>query len=228
MATVEDVIQEINEEIDLPGFSATRILRLINRGMLVIAAGRFREFPEIWEICLPELEAQTGVSTTASVAYCSMPSDYHKKLMWCTTSANDYRIKVLKSLSHLKRIEPKLDKSGAIRWVAVVGSNVYYQRVPSSAETLTLHYFKKPTTLSFGDTISELPDHLAVPLLKHYCLAEMYRVKDQAKPEVENETAPKQFHLNEFRRYLGELAAFIGPYTDDVSRPVDRLEEYYG
>ncbi|GAG87531.1 unnamed protein product [marine sediment metagenome] len=152
MATVENIIQEVREEIDDQSFSATRLLALMNRGLETIAAGVFPEYPELPEICLAELEKFSTVDTGTTRMPVQMPTDYHKKLLSCHSSVQDSGVEILPSTDWLRRKDSALDGSGNVYWIALAGTSLYYQNIPSGFDRLTLQYFKKPNTLSFGST----------------------------------------------------------------------------
>lgn len=214
MATVEQIIREIQEEIDAKEYSPARIISLMNDGLASIAAGVFPDIPDLPEICLPDLEAEDDVTTDITLSYVALPTDFQKKLVACYSAEQNRDVAILDSLDLLKRKEPGLSGTYSVRYVAVAGGSLYYQGIPSSADTLTLTYFKKPTTLAPGSTPSELPDHLQKRLLKNYCLREMYRKKEYGLPQKGN----VGFYHSELVRALGELALFTGTYAKRPQR----------
>ena len=225
MATVEEIIREVREELNDKSFSAGRIIELINRGCQRIAAGAFPGFAGVMEINLPNLETTITVTTasyysSSTPAYISLPSNYQtsKQLLSCWSSSNTRAIPVLASLSELKNRFPGLDKSGAVTHVCTVGTTLYYQRTPSTRESLVLHYFREPDTMTVGSTPSFLPDHLQVPLLKSYVLM----------------TLPKRYTRNlgyepktEFMEALAELSDSVGPYANGAPQINDVLKYDY-
>ena len=96
-----------------------------------------------------------------------------------------------------------MDESGEITHITIRGSRLYYQPIPGTYDTLTLSYFKLPTSLSFGDQITEIEEAYVVPVLANYVLAEMFREKNADLYASYNA---------EFIGYLSEMQMFEGPY----------------
>jgi len=170
--------------------------------------------------------ATIAADSTNPVAYTSMPTDYQKKLLSVHSDTNNRSIKILPSLDVLLTKDSGLDQLGAVWWCCVVGSNLYYLNIPTSRETLYLHYFKDPIAsadLGVGDTPSAIESHLQVPVLKSYCLREIWRLKEMKQPQKPN----FMFYNEEFKRALWELSRFIGPYAHEPIEPNDVVNDYY-
>lgn len=130
---------------------------------------------------LPDLFDTDTVTTSTSLAYVSLPSDYQRSLIMVADSNGNqlygpkgggyYTFRLF-----LKQSPDKaLNQSGAISTVCVNGSDLYYQGIPSAAKTLTVHFYRAPIAMSEDDDESDgLPDHLAERLIKHYVCKEIY------------------------------------------------------
>ena len=134
-------------------------------------------------IVLPELET-SGTVTTDTNNNVSMPSDYLKNPFLCFNSDGE-EIEILITLQDLlRKYEGNIDSDTTVNDVAVVGSTIYYQGVPSTAETLTIHYTKEPDVISrYLDTnITLMPDYLQEDILSNY-IAYMAGV-EMGNPEI--------------------------------------------
>jgi len=213
--TVLDVIKETKDEVEIGDFSPVRLVEYINRGMLVVASGNFRQWQEVGEIFLRDLETVGTVAAVGSANNVSLPTDFNKGLVDCYSNTNERIIAITESLAQLGTIYPGLDYSRAISHVAVSGSTLYYQG--KATETLAITYFKNPTTLTLTSSISELPDNHIVPILKNYILTQLpqrYRKKLEYNPQ---ET---------LRQAVGDLWGAIGPYAERLVQINDAMGIY--
>ena len=114
--------------------------------------------------------------------------------------------------------EKDLSESGSILNVAVKGSNLYYQGIPTASEDLTVHFYRKPVDMSEPTgTPDGLPDHLSSRLIRHYVSAEiLWEDIDDAKLTKTRAA----YHESSFYKAMQELVDFIG---DTDGEPV-----YYG
>ena len=147
--------------------------------------------------------------TGPSVSYVPLPSDYHKNLFRCYSVTNNRQIEIYESVALLLRRFSLVNRSGVVVGVAVRGSNLYYQRIPSSPETLRIHYYKMPTLLTDGNSKPDcLPEHLVRPLLVNYACREIFSEIEQG---LEGQKVNTLFHHNLLREAMADLEDFIGP-----------------
>lgn len=216
MATVEDIIRDVQEEVVDESYPMTRMMTLMNEGCMVVSAGVFPQWQEIGEICLPNLETSGTVTATSSQAYASLPSDFQKKIVSVFNEGNRRWCTLHESVDMLRRYFIGLDNSGTVTDCARSGSNLYYQSMENT--TLTVRYFKKPTTLTAGDTPDFLPDHVQLPILRNYILFRMptkYTDKLGYNP------------IDEFRMYLAQLWGHVGNYVSEFTPVRDIQWDYY-
>jgi len=158
MATQAELIVEVTRIIQDTSYDSTEQLAFLNQAMQDIAGDP--------RVLLPDLETQDDVTTSTSVSYVALPSDYQKNLLYCYNSSKYWPVKIYASLASLQRMFSRLDQGGAVVGVTTRGQNLHYQRIPSSAETLQLHYYRKPydmatypaTTISFNGTTKTIND----------------------------------------------------------------------
>ena len=72
---------------------------------------------------------------------------------------------------------PLLDKEGRVDVTIEQGGNLYYQRIPTSAVTLTLHFYRKPVEMDAeADTPDGIPTHLQVLLLVSFACWKIFEL----------------------------------------------------
>jgi hypothetical protein len=214
---VKDVIWEIQRLLKDDTYTANILLNLINQGMKNISNATL---PNGLEVYLPELETDGTVTTSTSLWYGTMPTDYQKKIVSCYSDTQSEYVKVEPSYAMLTaQYFDGLIDTGNVRRVARRGSRLYYNPQPSSADTLTLHYWKNPTELALEDEITELPDGFIVPLLKAYCLREMFtEIEIQSRQPIEKSILWDKVYIAK----LHEMMEMLGPYAFEPAEIRDR------
>jgi len=212
MVTQSELITEVTRIIQDTSYSDATQLSFINQAVQDIAGDP--------RVLLPDLETSDDVDTSTDDSYVSLPSDYQKNLTDCYNTDKYCHHKIYGSLETLQRDFYHLDQNGYIVGVAVSGSNLHYQRIPSSSETLTLHYYRVPTDMSDDDDEPDgLPAHLAKPLIVHHACAAIFSEIEQ---DLQGQKVNTQYHEGKFNEYLSKLIGFIGPVA---TSPISINEE---
>jgi len=170
---------------------------------------------------LPDLEISENVETKTDRAWVTLPANYHRKLNFCYSVAQNGRVKILKSLQHLKSKYPGLIQTGNVWHVTQSGGRIYYQGIPSTVDTLTLGYYKLPPILNKDDeTPTFLPNHLHKKLLVNYACKELFSVIEDG---VEGRKVNTSYHEGEGEKALADLEKFLGPEQDEPKLINDML-----
>ena len=151
--------------------------------------------------------------STVSNPFAAMPTDYMKgyagsDIFFCHSNSRDINLEILGSYAYLNQLYPGLDQTGSVCAVTVRGDRLYFN--PMGSDTLTLGYFKKPTELTFGDTITEMPDRFIVKALSRFALErifEEFEIDKQIQPGY-SITFGTQFLIE-----LKKLFNFTGPFA---------------
>lgn len=163
---------------------------------------------------LPELYEISTVETTVN-SYVDLPDTYQRKVVMVIDSSGDeilpvnggdlYAFKLfLNSIS-----EKDLSETGSIYRACVKGKRLYYQGIPSDAETLTLHFYRLPVEMEDDDdTPDGLPTHLSKRLIVHYVCAQIYGEMIEAGEDSPN--MGHNYHLEKFYTAMTDLIDFIG------------------
>jgi len=171
-------------------------------------------------VLLPELETSSAVSTSITLSYVALPSNYQRNLFDCYNSTRSWHIKIYGSLVLLNRNFQQLDQAGSIQGVAIRGTNLHYQRIPSTSESLTLFYYRPPVDMASGATEPDgIPQHLARPLLVHGACKGIY---SEIEEDIKGKKVNTLYHEGEYNKALAKLIAFVGP---EAKAPVDIQDE---
>jgi len=169
MSTQLKLIDEIKGIIQDTTFSYEDILAYLNEGQKKIAGGVFIQYPDGTQVRsspLPDLATTDDLTTSTTLAYISMPSDYDRDMYFLTSETTNLRIIMLSSLGELLDYYPTLENETSVRFAAIRGNRLYYQGMPSTAESITAYYFREPYdmdsytagTISFAETASKISD----------------------------------------------------------------------
>jgi len=198
--TATEIYTEVAAKVQDTAFDVDDTISYINKGIKEIAG----------YVLLPKLlETETTVLSVVDTAYASLPDNFMRNLHYCYSDTNNRKIKIYGDVRLLYRQFSQLDLAGSIVGVARKGPSLYYQRIPSSAETLRIHYYKYPTALTTGTSQPDcLPEFLVRPLLVNYVLREEYSLIEDG---IEGQKVNTNYHETKFIEAVGQLIAYVGP-----------------
>jgi hypothetical protein len=161
--------------------------------------------------------ASIASDSTAALYYTSMPSNFSGKLLYIGKDDRDIN---QHNLQELVELFPDMDTEGNVTDVAVEGSTLYYQGIPTTAETLVIIYRKNPTEMTSN---TDEPD--GIPELLHrkiiVCGAAMNiwnEIEDGIEGQKINTAVEKQFYDEGIALFHG----FTRKRTRNSSRSVWR------
>lgn len=147
---------------------ADSLLSMVNQSVREICGGVMILWPEGDQTLsspMPDLFTIDTVSTSTSAAYVSLPDDYDRNVVFVAVS-DGYEPTYESAFSDFVRSFPLLNMSGGVSSVAVKGSNLYYQGIPTTSETLTVHYYRAPTDMAQDSDIPEgIPSRFHLSLI---------------------------------------------------------------
>jgi len=211
--TAEAISAEVATIVQDSSFDVDDTISFINKGIKEIA-GR---------VLLPKLEeTETTVDTVVSTAYASLPNNFHRNLHYCYSNTHTRKVKIYGSLRLLYRQFSQLDLTGRVMGVARRGEQLYYQRIPSSAETLRIHYYKYPTALTVqGNSPDCLPEFLVRPLMVNYVAKEIWTLKEDGENDPKTNT---KYYEGKYLEALGDLISYIGPEAREPQEIVEEID----
>lgn len=172
-------------------------------------------YDDVFSPPLPNLFSTDTVDTATDAAYVSLPDTFQRSLEM-VADENGYQIFPPRGGDYesfglfMRQITEKdLSETGDVVIACANGNNLFYQAIPSSAETLTLHFYRLPVDMSDDtDTVDGIPDRFAKDLIAHRVLADIYG----GDLEDGDNSMQKGFkyHESKFYQKMVELIMFIG------------------
>jgi hypothetical protein len=211
--TLAELIADIQVIIQDSSYTSAILTSRINDAVSNIAAGIWLKSLGCLSPPLPALFDTDTVDTTVN-AYASMPDDYQRNL--CMVADSDgARIRCPKAgnynsfLRFLNQADKKdLSETGSVYVACVKGNRLYYQSIPTVAETLTVHFYRKPVAMALStDTPDGLPDHLQTRLVRHYVCKDIFG--EGIEDGENNQGSGFQYHNAMFYEAMEELVDFV-------------------
>jgi hypothetical protein len=168
----------------------------INQGVSEIAGGMQSLSLDVIMPPLPKLFSIASVTTDVSLAYVNMPSTYHRNLQ-LAVSARGSEIDIAHSFIDFTETYPALNRTGTISEVVEFGDKLYYQGIPSIAEEINLHFYRKPVIMVNNDDVPDgIPEHLQMSLLTNFAAWKAYEsIEDGIEGETPNTVKFKSFFI---------------------------------
>lgn len=202
LAELKAAIQSIVDDDDFNG----DLTAMINEAILKVATGDM--LPGRYELTppLPDLYATSTVDTVVGAGITDLPTDYNRGLFQVVNSDDD-NIYINPSFKGFLKRYTEIE-TGDVFGVAVHGSRLLYRDTPATAETLIIHYYEKPTTLS-GDSDEPtcIPGHLQRKLIVHQVCKEIY---DQIEDGIEGQKINTAHHERMYQQGLMDLELWAG------------------
>jgi len=193
MSTFEQLIDRTDMLVDDTSMSVL-LGDLINQGVSEIAGGVHSALLDVIIPPLPELFSIDAVTTSTSEAYVNMPTTYQRNLQLAVSAAGS-EIDIAHSFIAFTETYPALDKTGIISEVVEQGGKLYYQGIPSAAEEINLHFYRKPVAMTAGDDEPDgIPEHMQIALLTNFASWKAYEfLENGIEGEIPNTTKYKNY-----------------------------------
>lgn len=183
MPTGIELVARMRVIVQDESWRTSDLLGYLNEAAQAVAGGI--ELPDgTQSLPLPDLAISTDVDTDINEVYIALPTGageaYQRNLFFVTSALQERRIMVHNSHVMFLKQYPVLDVVGDVTDVSVHGQRLYYQGKPASAETLTLHYHRKPSAIASDSTVPVgVPEHLQYQVLCNYAAMLIFkRIED--------------------------------------------------
>ncbi len=184
MPTLSELRDQVRARVPDPISGDSVITDQLNLGVLQIAGGVLSPDGGHLTPPLPGLFKVDTIETSTSLAYVSAPATFHRNLQFVSNS-DGREIEIYNSMIEFAIDYPLMNETGAVESVIEQGGNIYYQKIPTTAEILTLHFFRLPVDMSDDDdTPDGIPSHLAEDLLVNFACIRIFQIqktKDRSK-----------------------------------------------
>lgn len=202
-----ELIELVAGNIHDSSYSHPMILARINKGVGRVAG----------MIDLPDLKSDDTVETSTENPYVPLPSTegnvFHKKknsLFYAASQGQEKEVNIMESWIKFLRKYPNLDEAGDVVDACVRGDRLYYQPIPATADTLDLHFFRRPVAMRIetADEPDGIPEDLQEDLLVNFASWDIYK---EIEDDDTGKTPNTNKYFNLFGQAIAELKAFVGP-----------------
>ena len=212
-----DLTETIMDKVQDPSIDAKRIRRMINQAC--------DESASVLTDPLPDCETQADVSTVLGRAFASLPNDFHRDLEHCFSVSRNDRVRIYPSLQYLRAVEDwhNLTRVGQVYGVARRGDRLYYQGIPETSDTLTIHYTRKPLQLAKdNDEPVDFPSFSHEPLIVNYVLKELF---SEIEDGIEGPKTNTEYHDTKWVEAIEKVELFYGPKATEPPQIHDMTSE---
>lgn len=149
---------------------------------------------------VPTLTAAIQVELAPGTASIPMPDDYHHSVYAVEPARESLRFLLVPNLKELLR---RAEGAAGGLLLAVQGEQLFYSLQGDETEQITLHYYRKPDSLSFDETAHEwIPAQLHWPIIGGHVLSRVMPFFEDGIGSTNNQTA---FYANMFAEALAML-----------------------
>jgi len=197
--TAQTLADEVLDKAQDGDFSYDDVLKYFNECLAYLAGEFYLEDLERWE----------DIYTDPLLNHAPLPADFFKNLRFVHSITHNRKIKIQGSVIQMFRWYSELDTTGPVRMCAIKGRQLYYQRVPDTAEQLRINYYAYPERLrKRDDKPSCLPEHLVDPLLGNYAL---WKIFDKIEDALESPKPNTIYYKKLYEEAKEQLKSFLGP-----------------
>ena len=167
---------------------------------------------------IPDLKRVGIFTTVIDQAWATMPDGFNGKLLFVGNDRTSLAI-AEGGVQQLMEVTPTLDELGSVHTVALEGSIMYYQGIPSEATTYPILYMAYPTLLVGSRDVvpSYIPPHLQRSVLIHSAAAKIFNtIEDGVEGDKVNTNAQLFLH----NTYLEQFKAFWAKRRTNAARGV--------
>jgi hypothetical protein len=171
MPTQAEIVSRVSSILRDAAVTTTTILGYLNEGQLKIAGGILLPDGQLTKP-LEDLQTYSALTSSITLPYISLPtalaSAYQRDLFMLISSTQEDRIPLLSKSAWMRFVESDylLNSTGSISNAIVKGKRLYYNPIPTVAESLVGHYYRKPVnmatysaaTISFTVTTNVITD----------------------------------------------------------------------
>jgi len=200
--TVSDIVTRVQMKVTDSRIDGPFILSIVNQCNVDIAS----------VIDVKELATTDDVTFLSGQNEISLPSNFHKKLIFAKNTTTNYNLTVKDDRRLVDRQMEKIDRTGNVIIICNDFPNIYYQYDPPSDQDGKIYYHKLPTDLELADGFpAYIPSGLVFRLYYNYVLSQVYDIGEDG---LEGEKINTLYHDSQYNKALGDLKLFIGPDPD--------------
>lgn len=213
MLTATQIADKVLGIVQDPSLDTTTVLAELNAFAAHVTS----------RVLFPALEAEANVDTSTTAASVNLPDNFQRNLFHCRNAVGQ-PVAVLTSKAQLAlRCGHDLAQTGTRSlWVAPAAPLLWYAPIPTTAETLTLTYHRKPDVVVSGATLSFLPDGFDDLAINWACW-KLYAMIEQGTEGNKTDTA---YYNNLYLGMLEELRLSIPQGVSMPKPPISTPERW--
>jgi len=114
---------------------------------------------------VPGFKEIISVNTVLGTAYATLGATCSGRILYVGTAAAELAGGVV-TLEQMMKMYPSMSEIGDVEYIAIEGSTMYYQKVPTTVTALTLLHRRKPVAMVADDDEPEgIPSHLHLSVI---------------------------------------------------------------
>jgi len=141
----QSLIAEVSNIIQ-GSYADSALLPYLNAAQVAIAE----------RVLLPGLsDGLATISATTGAMYATVPATYHRRIFMAKNTTTGAAVDVFSNLGILaqtKEIYPSIDNEGDVVAIAIHAGRIVYQMVPTSAQTISLMFYRLPVPMTESST----------------------------------------------------------------------------
>lgn len=146
MATLAELKEIVSDIIKDAAYRKNKVTKYLNLSVTEIAAGLPSTFGSFLTPPLPNLFTIDTVTTVTDASVIAMPITFQRSLVLAANSSGN-EIDISNSWIDFASTNPLLIKTGNLYEVIELGKNLYYKNIPTTAEDITLHFYRLPVDM---------------------------------------------------------------------------------
>ena len=170
---------------------------------------------------IPELKRIGVFTTVIDQAWTNLPSGFNGKLLFVGNDSTSLAV-ADGGVKQLMEDNPLLDSTGSVHTVALEGTILYYQGIPTEATTYPILYQINPTPwVDGGDLVEDyIPFHLQRSLFIHKAAADLW---DKIEDGMEGEKVNTAVQLGLHEKYVTQMREHLARRRINSKRSVWRV-----
>ncbi|MBI9090145.1 MAG: hypothetical protein JEZ12_13095 [Desulfobacterium sp.] len=220
--TFSELISKVQEAIQDPDYTDEMVGEILNRGLLAVASGVV--LPDKYAVSppLPDLYTEGTVETVVDSGVCDLPTDFNRGLLQVVNDQGE-PLRVFSSFRKFLKENPGKEV-GSVRICAVNGKKLLYRDIPSTEETLEVHYYAAPIPMEDEDDEPDcLQEGFHHPLLVGFACKEIFNLLEDG---IDGPKKNTMYWEREFQKGVHDLGVFIGEDSDPDYMQVENEEDY--
>lgn len=167
-------------------------------------------------IIVPDLKVIRNISTEIEQAYATMEGTFNGKLLF--VSVEGVKLDAHQTLEDLLLDYPTMAEIGSVEAVALEGSTLWYAKIPTEVQTITMLLYSAPEPLTLpAEEPIYIPPHLHRGIIIPYAAAKMYDMIEQEDQDPKIQT---KYQESNYKKGIIKFREFLAARRRGMSRSI--------